>query len=109
VGLNFNFIDGPITPYVTGSIGYAFIDTNIPNGPAQGGCWWDPWYGQICGTWQPTKSVDEFTYSAGLGVRWDINNASTMRFAYEKHWIDVSSATSTPNFDQFKIGFSFQY
>ncbi|HEV8442627.1 MAG TPA: outer membrane beta-barrel protein [Steroidobacteraceae bacterium] len=109
VGLNFNFVDGPITPYVTGSIGYAFIDTNIPNGPAQGGCWWDPWYGQICGTWQPTKSVDEFTYSAGLGVRWDINNASTMRFAYEKHWIDVSSATSTPNFDQFKIGFSFQY
>src|SRR5262245_59220616 len=60
VGVNFNFMDGPFTPYVSGMIGYSFIDTNIPNGPPQTGCWWDPWYGQICGTWQDTRSTEEF-------------------------------------------------
>src|SRR5690348_7065131 len=109
VGVNFNFIDGPVTPYVSAMIGYAFIDTNIPDGPAQGGCWWDPWYGQICGTWQPTKSVDEFTYGAGVGVKWDVNDSMAMRFAYEKHWLDLGNATSTPNFDQIKLGLSFSY
>ena len=109
VGVNFNFLDGPITPYVTGMIGYSFIDTNIPNGPAQGTCWWDPWYGYICNTWQPTKSVDQFTYGAGVGVRWDVNDAWTMRFAYEKHWLDLSTASSTPDLDQLKLGVSIRY
>src|SRR5215510_12567716 len=31
VGANFNFLEGDITPYISGSIGWAFIDTNIPN------------------------------------------------------------------------------
>ena len=71
VGVNFNFMEGPFTPYVNATIGYAFIDTNIPDGPPQTGCWWDPWYGQICGTWQETRSAEEFVYGVGLGVRWD--------------------------------------
>ena len=109
VGVNFNFLEGPITPFVNGTIGYSFIDTNIPDGPPQSGCWWDPWYGQICGTWQPTKSVDEFMYGAGIGVRWDISPTMLMRFAYEKHWLDLGTSTSTPDFDQLKLGFSFSY
>ncbi len=109
VGVNFNFLEGPITPYVTGMIGYSFIDTNIPDGPAQGTCWWDPWFGYICDTWQPTRSTEEFTYGAGLGVRWDVNSAWTMRLAYEKHWLDLSQANGAPDFDQFKFGVSLVY
>ena len=106
VGVNFNFIDGPITPYVTAMIGYSFIDTNVPDGPPQTGCWWDPWYGQICGTWQDTRTTDKFMYGAGLGVRWDVNRAWSMRFGYEKHWID---ANGSPDFDQLKLGVSVMY
>jgi opacity protein-like surface antigen len=106
VGVNFNFIDGPITPYVSGMIGYAFIDTNIPSGPAQGGCYWDPWYGQICGTWQPTRSVEDFVYGVGVGVRWDVNDAWSVRFGYDKHWIDSSG---NPDVDQLKLGVSVMY
>ena len=40
------------TPYVTGGIGYAFIDTNIPDSPPQTACWWDPWWGYVCDTFQ---------------------------------------------------------
>jgi len=109
IGANFNFLEGPITPYVSGFIGYSFIDTNIPDGPPQGGCWWDPWFGEVCSTWQPTHSVDEFTYGVGLGLRWDVNDVWSLRFAYEKHWVDVSTANGTPDLDQFKLGVSVRY
>ena len=106
VGVNFNFIDGPITPYVTGMVGYSFIDTNIPNGPPQTGCWWDPWYGQICGSWQPTRSADNFVYGLGAGVRWDVNDAWSIRFGYDKRWID---SNGSPDVDQIKFGVSEMY
>lgn len=108
VGVNYNFIDGPITPYVNGTIGYSFIDTNIPDGPPQTGCWWDPWYGQICGTWQSTRSLDKFIYGAGLGVRWDTSDTLSVRLEYQKRWIDASDA-GTPDFDQLKLGLTFMY
>jgi opacity protein-like surface antigen len=104
---NFNFIDGPITPYVTAGIGYSFIDTNIPDGPPQIGCWWDPWYGEICTTYQSTATTEEFTYNAGVGVRWDLSTGYSMRLAYEKHWYDFDNAS--PDFDQFKLGFVMRY
>ncbi len=106
VGVNFNFMEGPFTPYVSGMIGYAFIDTNIPDGPPQTGCWWDPWYGQICGTWQETRSTEEFTYGVGLGVRYDVNDAWSLRFGYDKRWID---ANGSPDLDQIKFGVSIMY
>jgi opacity protein-like surface antigen len=106
VGVNFNFLEGPITPYVSGMIGYAFIDTNIPNGPPQTGCWWDPWYGQICGTWQDTRSTEDFVYGAGVGVRWDVNDAWSMRFGYDKRWID---SNGSPDLDQIKLGVTVMY
>ena len=106
VGINFNFIDGPITPYVSAMIGYAFIDTNIPDGPPQSGCYWDPWYGQICGSWQPTRSADNFVYGAGVGVRWDVNDAWSVRFGYDKRWID---SNGSPDVDQIKLGVSVMY
>jgi opacity protein-like surface antigen len=108
VGVNYNFIDGPITPYVNGTIGYSFIDTNIPDGPPQTGCWWDPWYGQICGTWQSTRSLDKFIYGAGLGVRWDTSDSLSVRLEYQKRWIDASDA-GTPDFDQLKLGLTYMY
>ena len=109
VDANFNFMEGPFTPYITAGIGYSFIDTNIPNGPPQGACWWDPWFGNVCSTYQPTKSTDAFTYDVGLGVRWDMSPGYSMRLAYEKHWLDVSTASSAPDFDQFKLGIIFRY
>jgi len=108
VGVNFNFLEGPITPFVNGTIGYTFIDTNIPDGPPQTGCWWDPWYGQICGTWQSTRSLDEFIYGAGLGVRWDTSDTLSVKLEYQKRWIDASDAGS-PDFDQIKLGLSWMY
>jgi len=106
--VNFNFLEGPITPFATANVGWSFIDTNIPEGLPQTGCWWDPWWGQVCGTYQSTRSTDAFTYGVGLGLRWDLNTGYSMRFAYEKQWYDVENA-DTPDFDRFKLGIVFVY
>jgi opacity protein-like surface antigen len=107
--LNVNLMQGPITPYATAGIGWAFIDTNIPNSRVQIGCWWDPWWGQVCTPYQSTKSIDSFVYDLGVGVRWDISSGYTLRLGYEKHWFDYGNATGTPDFDQWKIGLALRY
>ena len=104
VGVNFNLLEGDLTPYVTGGVGWSFIDTNVPDGRAQSACWWDPWYGYICGTFQDTKSTDVLEYNVGAGLRWDLNRTMSLRFGYERHWLDLDEATSTPGFDQLKLG-----
>ena len=109
VGVNFNLLEGDFTPYVTGGVGWSFIDTNIPEGRATTSCWWDPWYGYICGTFQETKSFDQLTYNVGAGLRWDVGSSISLRFGYERHWLDVGEATSTPGFDQLKVGIIGRY
>ena len=109
VGLNFNFLETDLTPYVSAKWGWSWIDTNIPDGPAQSACWWDPWWGYVCDTWQETRSIDEMMYSAGAGVRWDVSSTMTLRFAYEHRWLDLGEATSTPGFDQIKFGVQARY
>jgi opacity protein-like surface antigen len=109
VNLQYNIMDQPLTPYVMAGIGYSFIDTNIPAGRPINGCWWDPWYGYICGSVQPTKSVDGFAFQAGIGARWDVNEQWSLRLAWERHWVDLGSSGGTPFLDTGKLGFTFRF
>jgi opacity protein-like surface antigen len=109
INVNYNFLDSDLTPYVTAGIGWSFIDTNIPNSQVQIGCWWDPWYGQICVPVQDTRSADTFTYQLGVGVRWDAPRGFSMRLGYEKHWYEFDNSSSSPDFDQYKLGVIFRY
>ncbi len=104
----YNFVDGPLTPFIAVGAGWSWIDTNIPTGSVQVGCWWDPWWGQVCAPYQNTKSVDGFRYSGGLGVRWDTGPGS-LRASWEMHWIDLDNASSTPQFDQFRLGYTWRF
>jgi opacity protein-like surface antigen len=107
--LHYNFLDGPITPFVNAGIGWSFIDTNIPDGRPENVCWWDPWWGYVCGTVQDTRSVDGFAYQAGLGLRWDFGPGYSLRGSYEKHWFDLNEADGTPDVDQIRIGIVYRY
>jgi opacity protein-like surface antigen len=106
---NFNFMEGPFTPFITGAVGWSFIDTNIPSGLPQDYCWFDPWWGPVCVRDQPTASVDELAYDLGVGVRLDLRSNFSLRFAYERHWVDYEKASSTPEFDQLKLGVAIRY
>lgn len=93
----YDFSAKAFTPFVTGGIGWTKIDSGVPTGGADVGCWWDPWWGYICFADWKTYKASEFTYNLGVGVRWDINNAIFTRAAYSREFIKVDNGTL--NFD----------
>ena len=105
--LLYHFGQGALTPFIGAGIGYTWIDTNVPNGIPSTGCWWDPWYGYICSTYYPTKTVDSFSYQAMLGVRYAFNPSTFLRLSYASQWMDQPKGT--PRFDVFglEIGWMF--
>lgn len=109
LGLVYNFLPGPITPWVGAGIGWSFVDTNIPEGPPLSTCWWDPWWGYVCGRFRDTRTFSDFAWHLGAGFRWDFAQGFSLRAGYEKHWLDVKNADGTPDFDQFRLGVVFWY
>jgi opacity protein-like surface antigen len=109
VNVQFNLLDEPLTPFLMGGIGYGFTDTDIPKGRPETGCWWDPWYGYVCGTVQPSKSINGFAFQVGLGARWDIMDEISLRLALERHWYDLGSSIGTTYVDQAKLGFTYRF
>jgi len=90
----YNFLRGPLTPFVQAGVGWTKLDSNIPEQPPEIDCWWDPWWGYICiDTWQ-TYKTSKFTYSLGLGVRWDINGAIFLRGSYNREFISLKNGNT---------------
>jgi len=80
-----------ITPYVTGAVGWAFLDTNIP-ADLYGACWYDPWYGYVCYSDIATYGQNAFSYSFGAGVRLEATEAVFFRVGYEYNGVSVDGA-----------------
>ncbi|HET9692997.1 MAG TPA: outer membrane protein assembly factor BamD [Steroidobacteraceae bacterium] len=97
--VGYTFLTGPLTPYVSGGVGWAWVDTNVATEAPEVGCWWHPWWGYICTSWQDTRTVDGLAYELGLGVRYNFSDYLAADGAYRMRWIDFDSATSTPSFD----------
>jgi hypothetical protein len=102
------FMAGDFTPFVSGGFGTTFIDSNIPNGSGSSSCYWDPYWGYVCGTYVPTKTSTNISYSAGLGARMDINRSFAMQGSVNRMWIDAPNAGTKPEFDSFRIDFIFR-
>ena len=65
--VTYNFMRGPITPYVQAGVGWTKLDSNIPAGrppPAAGGI---PGGATFCATTWETYKTSQFTYNLGLG------------------------------------------
>ena len=95
-----------LTPYVSAGIGSTFLDSNIPNGRGSTACWWDPWWGYICNSYTPTKTETDLSYTAGLGLRWDVTRVFSLQGGYNRMWIETSK--STPEIDTWMLGFIFR-
>jgi opacity protein-like surface antigen len=91
--LTYHFRDEGFTPLATVGVGVASVDSNVPNGALDAGCWWDPWWGYVCLADWETYSSTELAYNVGLGFRWDINNAIYTRGTYSLEFIDLDSGT----------------
>lgn len=108
LGVTYNILTGPLTPYVDTNIGGTYINTDIAAGLPVSGCYWDPWFGYICGTVQPTKSDTFLSYGIGGGLRWDINKTFLVRGGVRQQWTDLSN-TGTPGFWTFKLDLGFKF
>jgi len=95
LNLSYYFLEGPLTPFVLGGIGWTWVDSNVPSGLPETGCWWDPWYGYICTSYQDTYAKDYFSYSLGLGGRWDVTPGFFLRGSVVWQWMDLGKAGTT--------------
>ncbi|WP_455223226.1 outer membrane protein [Kaarinaea lacus] len=102
------FMKTRMTPFISANLGWTFIDTNIPIGPPGTVCWWDPWFGWICGPYVPTATQNAFGYGGGLGLRWDISTTFFMKAAYNWTRLDIANTTGgDPTFGSVVIDFGF--
>jgi outer membrane protein assembly factor BamD len=99
----YNVLTGPLTPFVSGGLGWSWVDTNIATEPPTVGCWWDPWYGYVCTGFQKTKTIDGLAYQLGVGVRWDFQRAFFARGSYNMNWVDLGKSKGTPEFGGFQL------
>ncbi|SMF00620.1 Outer membrane protein W [Alteromonadaceae bacterium Bs31] len=102
----YHFSENRFTPYIEGGLGWATIDSNIASSPPVGGCWWHPWWGYVCDTWQSSYTDTSFSYELGAGLRLELNNRTFIRASVSRKWIDSDFASSQPEFyyAQIEIG-----
>ena len=93
-----------VAPYARGALGWVSIDTNIPTGPPVGVCWFDPWWGLVCDSFQPTRRATELGAALGLGVRWDFSRRVFLDASVGREWIDFDNA-ERPDFTELRIAF----
>ncbi len=107
--LNFDvvyyFFDQAFTPFITGSLGWTNIDTNISDGRSYNYCWWDYWGGYYCTTYRPTKSESGLNYGLGVGARWDFNRDWAVKGTYRWSEVDIDVAGDNPNLSSWRLEF----
>jgi len=101
-------LKGNITPFISGGVGITYVDTNIQTGVGSTTCWWDPWWGYVCSGYVPTKTENDISYNAGVGVRFDVNRQFGLQAGYYKTWINFGNASGTTDFDSLRFDFIFR-
>ena len=105
--MTYYLLKGPVTPFVVGGVGWTMVDSNIASGPPQNYCWYDPWYGYVCDSYQSTYAKDSFSYNIGAGVRWDVVPGFFMRGYVGMQWLEADNGTIDTTGGRVDIGFMF--
>ena len=102
VGMTYNIIDGPLTPYISGNFGVSFVDTGIKDGGGYDSCYYDPFYGYVCGVYETTKTSTDFTYGASIGLRYDFENKLFVKGGMGVNVVNFDSK-ETPVFTTYQL------
>lgn len=87
-----HFLEGPITPFIGAGMGWTYIDSNVISHYDGFECWDSAWWGYTCSAEYDTYDDTMFSYSAAVGVRWDITRMVFARGTIGKQWLDVDRA-----------------
>jgi Outer membrane protein beta-barrel domain len=104
----FNFLEGPITPYIEAGLGLTRVDSNVADSPPTTGCWWSPW-GYICDTFYSTYGDTVTSYSGAVGLRWDLNRYYTMRADYGLLVLDTKSGVTDVELEMWRLEFGWRF
>jgi len=102
LGMTYNIIDGPLTPYLSANIGVTFADTGIRDGGGYESCYYDPWYGYVCGIYETTKTTTELSYGGSVGLRYDLDNQLFLKAGIGVNVVNFSS-NNTPLFTVYQL------
>lgn len=97
-----HFTPRELTPFVTGGLGWTYIDTNIPSGLPENVCWAYPWYGYYCATYVPTQSTTRFSYNVGAGLRLDAGRG-VFRLLVNSQYADFGGSYGSAQVTQYRI------
>src|SRR5688572_11159550 len=104
----YHFMEGNFTPFVTGGLGWTYIDTNIPTGLPENVCWYYPWYGSWCTSYVPTETTTKFSYNFGGGLRWDVGRG-LFRLLVNSQYVDFGGSYGSSNVTQYRIDFGSKF
>ena len=103
----YNFMEGNFTPFVTGGLGWTYLDTNIPTGLPQNVCWYYPWYG-YCTSYVPTATTTKFSYNAGAGLRFELGRGF-VRGMVNQQYMDFGGGYGSGSVTQYRIDFGTKF
>jgi Outer membrane protein beta-barrel domain len=103
----YNFMEGNFTPFVTGGLGWTYLDTNIPTGLPQNVCWYYPWYA-YCTAYVPTATTNKFSYNAGAGLRFELGKGF-IRAMVNQQWMDFGGSYGSDYVTQWRIDFGTKF
>lgn len=110
LGLDYYFVQNrPWAPFVGVTAGWDFFDTNIPSGPPSDYCWWDPWWGYICGRSQPTYTETAWQLGWNAGMRFDLGRRHFARILYGERHTDINTADRNARFAYSRIELGWSY
>ena len=104
----YHFSEQAFTPYVTGGLGWTWVDSNIPSGLPENVCWYYPWWGQYCSSYVPTHNTTKFSYNAGAGLRYDYGRA-IFRGQVHAQWVDFGGSYGSSYVTQYRIDFGTKF
>ena len=105
----FNFTEGSFTPFVEAGLGWSYFDSNVRDGPPQVGCWWHPWYGEICESYYDTFSDTLFSYGVGAGLRFELSGGTFVKASYNYWEMDGMDQAEDSALEAARIEFGWSF
>ncbi len=92
----YNFLEGPLTPFVEAALGWTYFDSRVSSTPPIVGCWWDPWFGYVCSSRYRTYDETNLSYGVGLGLRVDLSRSFFAKATYRWLELDLDGGREKP-------------
>lgn len=103
------FLEGPVMPFVEAGLGWTYFDSNVSDGPPIVGCWWDPLWGYVCSDFYSTYNSTNFSYGAGVGLRWNLGPDMAINAGYRWLEIEADGLRNKPTLESALIEFVYSY